>query len=128
MQIVQGVGVGTGSQDGPVHTPGLFTGAFRKYRPSLWQPDWGKPRRRSRSYIQVCIWHMSPALVQRPSQSDQEAQGEWEGAATLNTGSGVLESGRQERSLGRERKDLHYPAGIRAPVLGVVLLWREGLR
>lgn len=32
----------------------LSTGAFKKYR-SLWQPDWGRQRRRSGSYIQVRI-------------------------------------------------------------------------
>lgn len=57
---LQGVGEGTGSQEGLVPSPGVFIGAFKKYR-SLWQPDWGKPRRRSRSYIQVCMWHVSPA-------------------------------------------------------------------
>lgn len=39
------------------------------------------------------------------------------GCNTVVTGSGVLESRGQERSLGKQRKDLHSPAGIRAPVL-----------
>ena len=34
----------------------------------------------------------------------------------------------QERRLGRERKDLHDPMGTGAPIPGVMLLWREGLR
>lgn len=47
--------------------PGLSTGAFKKYK-SLWQPDWGRQRKRSRSYIQVCMWHTALAL------SDQEEE------------------------------------------------------
>lgn len=46
-------------------SPGLSTGAFKKYK-SLWQPDWGRQRKRSRSYIQVCMWHMALALTQHP--------------------------------------------------------------
>lgn len=60
-----------GAQGRPIHTdmsragvsrPGLSAGAFKKYK-SLWQPDWGRQRKRSRSYIQVCMWHMAPALI-----------------------------------------------------------------
>lgn len=80
---LQGVGEGIGSPEGLVHTPGVFTGAFRKYR-SLWQPDWGKPRRRSRSYTQVRIRHVSPARTSPQPVSPGGPVGRG-GARTLKT-------------------------------------------
>lgn len=63
--------------------PRVPAGAFKKYR-SLWQPDWGRRRRRSRSCIQVRVWHQARPV--RPGDPEGGAGGDGD---TRNTGSGV---------------------------------------
>lgn len=106
---------------------GLSAGAFKKYK-SLWQPDWGRQRKRSRSYIQVCMWHVALALTQHQHLGRVRPEGGRGDTDTMNTGLGVSESRGKKGIWEGEGETYITQQGSAPQSLEAILLWREGLR